>query len=102
MRRAHASHRRPQFTTTALDAADGRLYNTAKHAKRWPMTTTVAQMTQDELREMIESLIEQKMVELLGDPDEGLEIREALRTRLLRQREAAAAGERGEPLEDVV
>ena len=66
------------------------------------MATTVAQMTQDELREMIETLIEQKMLELLGDPDEGLEIREALRARLLRQRETIAAGQRGELLEDVV
>lgn len=33
---------------------------------------TVAQMTKDELREMIETAIEQKSLELLGDPDFGL------------------------------
>ena len=32
---------------------------------------TVGQMTKDELREMIETIIEQKLLELLGDPDEG-------------------------------
>ena len=66
------------------------------------MATKVAQMTKDELREMIETTVEQKLVELLGDPDEGLPLRQRIRDRLLRQREAVAAGERGEPFEDVV
>ncbi len=66
------------------------------------MVNTVAQMTQDELRELIEAVIEQKLLELLGDPDEELTIRKSVRDRLLRQKEAVAAGERGEPLEDVV
>ncbi|MEW6237106.1 MAG: hypothetical protein AB1656_17115 [Candidatus Omnitrophota bacterium] len=36
------------------------------------------------------------MIELLGDPDEGLPIRKSVRDRLLRQKQAVAAGERGE------
>lgn len=63
---------------------------------------TVAQMTKDELREMIEDIVEQKLIELLGDPDEGLPIRKSVRERLLRQRQAVAMGECGEPFEDVV
>lgn len=63
---------------------------------------TVAQMTKDELREMIETIIEQKLLELIGDPDEGLPLRETIRNRLLRQKEAVARGERGEPFEEVV
>jgi hypothetical protein len=59
-------------------------------------------MTKEELREMIEMSIEQKLLEILGDPDEGLEIRQSVRDRLLRQREAVAAGERGQPFDDVV
>ena len=66
------------------------------------MTTTVAQMTKDELREMIEELIEQKLLELLGDPDEGLEIKKSVHTRLLRQRVAVARGERGRAFEETV
>lgn len=66
------------------------------------MADTVAQMTKEELREMIESSVEQKLLEILGDPDEGLELRKSVRERLLRQKEAVARGERGEPLEDVV
>jgi hypothetical protein len=62
----------------------------------------VAQMTKGELREMIEAIIEQKLLELLGDPDEGLPIRKLMRDRLLRQKQAVAEGEQGEPFEDVV
>ncbi len=63
---------------------------------------TVAQMTKEELKEMIETIVEEKLIELLGDPDEGLQLRENIRERLLRQKAAVAAGERGESLEDVM
>jgi hypothetical protein len=66
------------------------------------MASTVAEMTKEELKEMIEASVEQKLLEILGDPDEGLEIRKSVRDRLLRQRAAVAAGERGQPLDDVV
>jgi hypothetical protein len=66
------------------------------------MATTVAQMSKDELRELIETSIEQKLLEMIGDPDEGLEIRKSLRDRLVRQQKTVAAGERGQRLEDVV
>lgn len=66
------------------------------------MSVTVAQMSKDELKDIIATTVEQKLLELLGDPDEGLEIRKSVRTRLLRQMKAVAAGERGEPFEDVV
>jgi len=63
--------------------------------------TTVTEMTKEEFREMLETLIEEKLLELLGDPDEGLPIRKTVRDRLLRQRKAVASGERGEPFEEV-
>lgn len=63
--------------------------------------TTVTKMTKEEFREMIETVIEEKLLELLGDPDEGLPIRKTVRDRLLRQREAVASSERGEPFEEV-
>jgi hypothetical protein len=66
------------------------------------MPTKVAQMTTEELKELIGTIIEQKLVELLGDPDEGLVIKKTLQARLLRQRKAVAAGERGEAFEDVL
>ena len=51
---------------------------------------------------VVGSAVEKKIVELLGDPDAGLEIREHVRKRLLRQKRAVAKGDRGEPLENVV
>ncbi|MBI2910398.1 MAG: hypothetical protein HYX92_22360 [Chloroflexi bacterium] len=66
------------------------------------MATTVARMTKSELEEMIETVIEQKLAELLGDPDEGLPIKKSVRDRLLRQKQAVAAGERGEAFDEVV
>jgi hypothetical protein len=36
------------------------------------MTATVAQMTKGALRQMIKASVERKLLELLGDPDEGL------------------------------
>ena len=65
------------------------------------MAARVAQMTTGELREMIENVVEQKLLELFGDPDEGLPIRKSVRERLLRQKRAVAKGQRGEALEDV-
>jgi len=58
-------------------------------------------MTKEQLREMIGETIEEKLIELLGDPDEGLAIRSSVRARLLRQRRKVARGERGESLDDV-
>jgi hypothetical protein len=66
------------------------------------MAATVAEMSEGELRHMIEDIVERKLLELLGDPDEGLAIRKPLRDRLLRQRQKVARGERGEPFEDAV
>lgn len=66
------------------------------------MATKVAQLTDDELRAIIGEVVEQKLLELFGDPDAGLVITKTLRNRLLRQKKATAKGERGELLEGVV
>ena len=66
---------------------------------------TVAQMTPSELKEMLEAVVEttveEKLLEILGDSDEGLELREAVQDRLIRQRQAVIKGQYGQPLEDV-
>jgi len=66
------------------------------------MDVTVSQMTKEELEEMIETIIEHKLIELLGDPDEGLLLRKSVYDRLLRQKQAVGTGERGELFEDVI
>ncbi len=66
------------------------------------MSTTVAQMTKEELSEFIERLIEKKLLEIIGDPDEGLEIWDTIRKRLLCQKKAVKSGEHGESFDEVV
>ena len=63
--------------------------------------TSIAEMSKDELTDLIEATVEQKLIELLDDPDERLELREEVRESILRQRAAVAKGERGRPLKDV-
>lgn len=66
------------------------------------MTLKVSQITVDELKELIGAAVEQKLVELFGDPDEGLVINNALHQRFLQQKKEVAEGERGELLDDVI
>ncbi len=67
---------------------------------------TIARMTPSEFKEMIETVVEatveRTLLEMLGDPDEGLEIRADVRDRLLRQRQDVAAGQYGQHFDDVV
>ncbi len=65
------------------------------------MAANVGQLSTDELREIIGSVVEQKLKEMLGDPDEGFEIRAEVQNRLLRQKKNVANGERGEELDEV-
>ena len=65
------------------------------------MAKTVVDMTATELRQLVGSAVEEKLIQLLGDPDEGLVLRENVRKRLVRQKRAVAKGERGESLETV-
>ncbi|MEX1138548.1 MAG: hypothetical protein WEF53_04290 [Bacteroidota bacterium] len=65
------------------------------------MSNTVAQMTQKELAQMLSNVVEQKLIEVLGDPDEGLVMKENVRKRLIRQMKAVAKGERGEDFSEV-
>jgi hypothetical protein len=67
----------------------------------YAMTTTIGQMTQDEFREFLELVIEQKLRELLDDPDIGLELNDTIHELLERQRADVVAGERGMSRESV-
>lgn len=65
------------------------------------MASSVVRMTKAELEEIIEKSVEHKLLEILGDADEGAEIRQALKERLIRQGKRVAAGERGRSLGEV-
>jgi hypothetical protein len=66
------------------------------------MSATIASMTKNELEAMIGTVVEQKLVELLGDPDEGKSLKKAVQDRLIRQKAVVARGQRGKRLEEVV
>ncbi len=51
---------------------------------------------------MIDRAVEEKLLQLLGDPDENLAFKKSLRTRLLRQKRAVAKGQRGEDFNRLV
>ena len=59
------------------------------------MRGTVARMTRDELRALISETVELKLMELLRDPDWGLELKKEVRDKLRRSFAAEARGERG-------
>jgi len=62
------------------------------------MASTIAQMTKKEFTQILSAVVEQKLTELLGDPDEGLVLKENMRKRLVRQKQAVLAGERGDKI----
>lgn len=66
------------------------------------MPITVAEMTKEELQDLIGAVVEEKLQQLFADPDEGLEIHDELHDRLLRHQKSIATGERGKSLDDVM
>lgn len=64
------------------------------------MAPTVADMTVDELRNLIAEVVEEKLAEVV-DPDAGLQLRPEFVEQLRESQARAARGERGIPLEEV-
>ncbi len=61
----------------------------------------VKDLTVAELKELIEQTVEQKLMELLGDPDASLELREEVKARLKRSLARERKGIRGIPAAEV-
>lgn len=66
------------------------------------MPKTVAQMTTEEFRALLEELIERKLRELLADPDAGLEVRPEFEQRLRELDKRVQEGDRGRDLDEVM
>ena len=64
------------------------------------MSVKVAELTVDELTQVVQEAVEQKLIEMLGDPDEGLELREEIKARLRRSLEAEQSGVQGIPAQE--
>jgi hypothetical protein len=65
------------------------------------MSTKVAELTVDEFKTLIEEVVEKKLVEMMGDPDEGLELRPEFEQRLRRSLAYVAAGGKTLSLEEL-
>ncbi len=67
------------------------------------MAKTVADLTVDELRFLIQDAVDSALVEYFGDPDEGLEVRPEIVERLEKQMAEVRTGKADlVPLEDVM
>ena len=62
----------------------------------------VLEVSREELKEMVEAMVEQKLLELLGDPDIDRPVKKTLRERLLLQRRLVEEGERSVSFEGAI
>ncbi|MDE3090027.1 MAG: hypothetical protein KGJ80_11655 [Chloroflexota bacterium] len=62
---------------------------------------TVDKLTIPQFEALIESAVERKLLELFGDPDEGLELKPSVKAKLRRSLAAIQRGERGLPAKQV-
>ncbi|MEW6652706.1 MAG: hypothetical protein AB1394_04460 [Bacteroidota bacterium] len=60
------------------------------------MSSSIAYMTKKEFTQLLSNIVEQKITELFGDLDDNLIMKENVKKRLIRQKNAVAKGERGE------
>jgi len=65
------------------------------------MKQMVSEMTKEELRQIIESSVENKFLEWFSDPGDGLVLRDDFLKRLMKSKAAVERGERGRSLDDV-
>lgn len=64
-------------------------------------TSTIPAELREQLEGWVEHIVDQRLVELFGDPDEGLELRPKLVERLREQQKQVAAGDLGVPYDEV-
>lgn len=62
---------------------------------------TVGRMTVRELEHVVGKVVEGKLYELIGDPDQGLELRESVKKRLRRTLRDERKGKPGVPVKEV-
>ena len=66
------------------------------------MNTKVLQITVEDLRQVVDEMVEEKLMTLFKDPEDDLEFTDELKELIARQSERIKNGDRGESLEDVV
>ena len=58
----------------------------------------IRDLTTEQLKTLIQEAVEEKLREMLSDPDEGLELRDEVKQRLLDSLAAVERGEKGVPI----
>jgi len=61
----------------------------------------VKELTVEQFKNLVQEAIEEKLEEITGDPDVGLELREEVKERLRSSLAARQRGEKGIPIEEV-
>ncbi len=61
----------------------------------------VKELSVEQLKALIQEAVEEKLQEILGDPDQGLELREDIKDRLRRSLAAVESGEEVIPIGQV-
>ena len=61
----------------------------------------VKELTVEQFKDLVQEAIEEKLEEIVGDPDLGLELREEIKERLRNSLTARQRGEKGIPIEEV-
>jgi len=61
----------------------------------------VKELTVEQFKGLIQEAIEEKLEELVGDPDLGLELREEIKERLRSSLAARQNGQKGVPIDEV-
>jgi len=59
------------------------------------------ELTVEQFKDLVQEAIEEKLEEIIGDPDLGLELREDIKERLRNSLAARQRGEKGIPIEEV-
>ena len=62
----------------------------------------VKELSVEQLIALIQEAVEEKLQEILGDPDQGMELKEDIKERLKQSLSAVERGERGIPISQVV
>ena len=65
------------------------------------MTVKVKELSVEQLKALIQEAVEEKLQEILGDPDQGLEVKEEVKERLRHSLAAVKRGEEGIPIAQV-
>jgi len=61
----------------------------------------VKELTVEQLKDLVQEAVEEKLQEIIGDPDTGRELRDEIKERLRKSLAARQCGKKGIPIDEV-